>query len=138
MIRTLPSVTLDSSPFAAIDFAWLFVAGAMIVLLGGIMLLAKMYDLHRKREAKRATLEARIADSLLRDQSLFYLPVVATVNIPLWQGSPVIIELAGSVPRPELRQALLDLALREGRARARTVYLEDRIVVDPMMTKQVA
>jgi len=135
---TLPSVTLNSPPIAAEDFAWLFLAGAVIVLLGAAMLLAKLYDLHWRREAKSTALEARIAESLLRDPSFLHLPVVATVHIPFWRGSPITVEMTGSVPRPELRQALLELALREGKARAGTVCLEDRIVVDPAMKKRAA
>lgn len=135
---TLPSVTLNTSPIAPENFAWLFLAAAVAVLFGAALLLGKVHDLYRKREAKRLALETKITECQLRDPSLVYLPVVATVQIPLWRGVPVTIEMTGSVPRPQLRQALLDLALREAKAGAGAVRLKDRIVVDPAIAKWAA
>jgi hypothetical protein len=133
-----PAVSPESTPNVVDGLAGLFVAAALIVLLAASILVAKAYDLSRKRERQAVSLEARISNSLRADPSLSRLPVVPTVRIPLWRGSPVIIAMTGSVPRSQLRRAALELALREAGRRARTYRLEDRILVDPAMARRAA
>jgi len=125
-------------PNVADGLVGLFVAAALIVLLAAMILVAKMYDLSRRREGQAVSLEARISNSLRADPLLSSLPVVPTVKIPLWRGSPVVIAMTGSVPRSQLRHAALELALREAERRARTYLLEDRILVDPAMARRAA
>ena len=129
-----PAVPPGSTP----NVAGLFVAAALIVLLAAMILVAKVYDLSRKREEQADSLEARISNSLLADPLLARLPVVPTVRIPLWRGRPVIIAMTGSVPRSQLRHAALEMALREVGRSARTYRLEDRILVDPAMARRAA
>jgi hypothetical protein len=119
-------------------FARFFVAAALIVVLAAMILVARAYDLGRKREAQAVSLETRISRSLRADPSLSSFPVVPTVRIPLWRGSPVIIAMTGWVPRSQLRHAALELALREAARKARTYRVEDGISVDPAMTKRAA
>ena len=134
----IPSVNYPSAANAPESFAWIFVAGALVVLLGATILLIKMYDLHRRREAESLAIERRISNALLRDPSLSRLPIAATVSIPLWRGSPVTIEMTGPVPQPNLREAAVHLALREAKASGATLRLEDRIIVDPAATQRAA
>jgi hypothetical protein len=94
-------------------FARLFVAAALIVVLAAMILVGRAYDLSWKREAQAASLETRISRSLRADPSLSPFPIVPTVRIPLWRGSPVIIAMTGSVPRSQIRLAAVELALRE-------------------------
>ncbi len=133
-----PAVPPESMPNVADGLVGLFVAAALIVLLAAMILVAKMYDHNRRREGQAVSLEARISNSLRADPLLSSLPVVPTVKIPLWRGSPVVIAMTGSVPRSQLRHAALELALREAERRARTYRLEDRILVDPAMARRAA
>lgn len=100
----------------------------LVVLLG---LAVKVYDLKRKREEEAVAAQARISDALLMDGTLTGLPLTPTAHLPLWRGSPLIVEITGAVPRTELREAAMDIAKRE-MARSRPDFrIEDRISVDP-------
>jgi len=74
-------------------------------------------------------LRAKISDALMVEPSLSGLPVTPTVRMPLWPRDPVMIELSGSVPRPALRQAAIDVVLREVESTGRGCALQDRIAV---------
>jgi hypothetical protein len=57
------------------------------------------------------------------------LPLTPTAHLPLWKGSPLVVELTGAVPRAELRVAAVDVVRREmGRSRS-DFRIEDRIAV---------
>lgn len=100
----------------------------VVVLLG---VAVKLYDLKRKREDEAIAAQARISDALLMDSTLAGLPLTPTAHLPLWKGSPLVVEITGAVPRPELREAAVDVARREmGRSRS-DFRIEDRIAVDP-------
>jgi len=128
----------DVTPNGAGGLARLFIAAALIVVLAAMILVARAYDLSRRREAQAVSFETRISRSLRADPSLSPFPVVPTVKIPLWRGSPVIIAMTGSVPGSELRHAALELALREVERKARTYRVEDGILVDPALAKRAA
>jgi hypothetical protein len=119
-------------------FARLFVAAALIVVLAAMILVGRAYDLSRRREAQAASLETRISRSLRADPSLSPFPIVPTVRIPLWRGSPVIIAMTGSVPRSQIRLAAVELALREAGKKARTYRVEDGILVNPTIAQRAA
>jgi len=100
----------------------------MLVLLG---IAVKLYDLKRKREEEAVAAQARVSDALLMDASLAGLPLTPTAHLPLWKGSPLVLEIKGAVLRPELLEAAVDVAKREvGRSRS-DFRIEDRIAVDP-------
>jgi hypothetical protein len=134
----LPVGPSGATPNGAGGFARLFIAAALIVALVAMILVARAYDLSRKREAQAVSLETRISRILRADPSLSSFPVVPTVRIPLWRGSPVIITMTGWVPQSEFRHAALELVLREAARKARTYRIEDGIVVDPAMAKRAA
>jgi hypothetical protein len=106
------------------------VAAVMLTLVVLVGLLVKLYDLKRKREEEAVASQSRISDALLMDSTLGALPLTPTAHLPLWKGSPLILEITGTVPSPELREAAVDVAKREI-ARTRPDFLiEDRISVD--------
>ena len=131
-------VSAVAPPTGAAGFARLFVVAALIVALATMILVAIAYDLSRKREAESVSLETRISRSLRGDPSLSPFPIVPTVRIPLWRGSPIIVAMTGSVPRSQLRHAALELALREAGRKARTYRVEDGILVDPTLARRAA
>jgi hypothetical protein len=85
-----------------------------------------------------AALQARISDALMVDPMLSRLPLTATVRIPLWNGRPVMVEVSGTTPRAGLRQAAVDLVLREALRAGKSCRLVDRISVDPAMLSHAA
>ena len=79
------------------------VALMMLALVVVVGVSVKLYDLKRKREEEAVAAQARIADALLMDSTLAALPLTPTAHLPLWKGSPLILEIKGAVPSPELR-----------------------------------
>ena len=69
---------------------------ALVVLLG---IAVKLYDLKRKREEEAVAAQARISDALLMDATLSGLPLTPTAHIPLWSGTPLTLQITGSVPK---------------------------------------
>src|SRR5258705_13887031 len=84
---------------------------SLVVLLG---VAVKLYDLKRKREEEAVAAQARVSDALLMDANLAGLPLTPTAHLPLWKGSPLVLEIKGAVPRPELREAAGDGGKRGG------------------------
>ncbi len=106
------------------------VALVMLILVVLLGISVKLFDLKRKREEEAVAAQARIADALLMDSTLAGWPLTPTAHLPLWKGSPLILEIKGAVPSPELREAAVDVAKRE-LVRSRPDFLiEDRISVD--------
>src|SRR6267142_4030010 len=109
----------------------IIVVAAMLSLLVLLGVAVKLYDLKRKREEEAVAAQARVSDALLMDANLAGLPLTPTAHLPLWKGSPLVLEIKGAVPRPELREAAVDVAKREvGRSRS-DFQIDDRIAVDP-------
>jgi len=109
---------------------------AVIALLVAVGVAVKLYDAKRKREEQGLAIQARLSDVLLLHPSLAGMPVVASVYTPLWQGSPAVVEVKGTVPNHDVRELAMELVQHElGATNAR---LEDHIVVDPLGFKRMA
>jgi hypothetical protein len=113
------------------------VAALVVVLLIAVGVMVKLYDLRRKREDEAVALQARLSDALLAEPSLSSLPLVPTVRIPM-RGSPVSVEIVGTVPRAELRQAAIDLVVREAARSVKSYRVDARISIDSMMQRRAA
>ena len=116
----------------------IIVLAAVLILVVLLGLAVKLYDLKRKRAEEAVAAQARISDAFLMDATLAGLPLTPTAHLSLWRGSPLVIEITGAVPRPELREAAMDVARREV-ARSRPDFqIDDRISVDPAALSHVA
>jgi hypothetical protein len=125
-----PTPIAPSSPTAAPENGGWIVAAILVVgLLVIIGTAVKLYDLRRKREAEAVHLQAQISDAMLRDANLFGLPIAATAHAPLWSGTPVTVELAGEVPDPNVRDAVVRLARSEAVRIRPDVEIADRMTV---------
>jgi hypothetical protein len=108
---------------------------SLVVLLGiGV----KLYDLKRKREEEAVAAQARVSDALLMDASLAGLPLTPTAHVPLWKGTPLVVEITGALPRAELRFAAVDVARREISRSRSDFQVEDHIKVDPAILTRAA
>src|SRR5512144_2855218 len=108
---------------------------SLVVLLGiGV----KLYDLKRKREEEAVAAQSRVSDALLMDATLAGLPLTPTAHLPLWRGTPLVVEITGAVPRPELRTAAIDVARREISRSRSDFQVADRIQVDPALLTRAA
>jgi hypothetical protein len=134
----LPGLPQDARP-DIIDASTGFVlVSAVILLLVIVGIGVKLYDLKQKREQDAAALQARISDALMVDPMLSPFPLTPTVRIPVWKGGPVMVEVSGAVPGGGLRQAAVDLVLREALRIGKTCRLVDRVSVDPGMLRRAA
>jgi hypothetical protein len=72
------------------------------------------------------------------EPALARLPIAATVRRGFSSGSPVTIDLHGTVPSTELRDLALDMVRREAAKSGGSFNIEDRLAVDPMMVEHAA
>jgi hypothetical protein len=114
----------------------------VLVLLIGLLVLVgvgvKLYDLKRKREAEGVHLQAQVSDALLREPSLFGLPVTPTAHVPWWSGTPVRLDVVGRVPTAESRDRVLRLVEQEARQIRSDVDVVDRLQIDASAGIRVA
>jgi hypothetical protein len=107
----------------------------LLVILGALV---KMLDLKRRREGEAVIVQSQVSDAVLRDPSLFSLPITPTAHVPLWTGTPVIVEVAGCVPSDDLREMALHVIEREASHLRNDVQIESRIEVVPTMLRRSA
>jgi hypothetical protein len=131
-----PPPTAPAAPADGTGAALVYVVAALIGLLLIVGIAVKFYDAKRKREEEGVALQARLSDPLLLHPRLAGLPVVASVHMPLWRGSPPVVELKGTVPDPDAREIAVEVVRRE--LAGMSVRFEDQISVDPLSFKRVA
>jgi hypothetical protein len=135
--QTVPGTTSGGAPESSAMTTAVVVASllAILIVLGAII---KMLDLKRKRDSEAVVVQARISDAVLRDPRLFSLPITPTAHVPLWKGTPVIVEVAGQVPSEDLQRAAIGLIEREAAQIGPEVRVESRIGVSPTMARRSA
>jgi hypothetical protein len=108
----------------------LLVAVAFPLVFGVV---GKVLELRLRRDGEAVAVRGVVSDALQRDARLLGLSItIVRVRVPLWNGSPVTVRIAGQVPSDQLRQA----ALQSIRQAAKSdlivgVKLKSRIKVRP-------
>ncbi len=74
----------------------------------------------------------------MTDPSLKSATVTPTVHVPISRGSPVIVEVSGDVPSPELRDVVLRKVRQEVSDLLPRVQIEDKLLVLPPISSRVA
>jgi hypothetical protein len=109
----------------------------VLVLILAIGVGVKLYDHKRKREEEALSAQAYLADAFLREFGT--LPVTASVSGSLWRShAPLVISIRGTVPTPELREAVIRMADQELSRHYPTARTEDQLFVDPLIGKESA
>ena len=108
--------------------------GLTVILGAGV----KLMDWRRRRMEQAVQIQARIADALMLDPELVNVAVTATVTLPFWHKSPATVDVHGRVPSPRLRDAALNLVIREATASGLESRIEDRMVVAPAASQRAA
>jgi hypothetical protein len=135
----VPAQAQTSTPGAGSNMSGaLLGAVGLIALVVVIGVAVKLFDRRRRRAEEAAALESRISDALLMEPALARLPIAATVRRGFSSGSPVTIDLHGTVPSTELRDLALDMVRREAAKSGGSFNIEDRLAVDPMMVEHAA
>jgi hypothetical protein len=136
-LAQVPTAPMPPAPPADHSAAGMVgVVAAFIALLVVAGITVKFYDAKRKREEQGIALQARLSDVLLLHPSLNGLPVVASVHMPLFHGSPPVVEVKGTVPDHDAHEMAIQLVQHE--LDGTPARLEDQIVVDPLGFKRVA
>ena len=108
-----------------------FVVVALLLIVGAVM----WFDRRRRRESEAVALQGRLSDALMRDPLLADLPVVVTVTLPTWSGTPATVDVRGDVPSPELRDQVVRFVAREATSLRTDCRIEDRLMVLPDMAR---
>jgi hypothetical protein len=111
---------------------------AVLVILGAIV---KVHDVRLLSEEGGLTLQAWLGDMLLTDPLLRGAAVIPTVHMPMREGSPVKVEVTGSVPSPDMRERAIHIVRQEATRfvqYARDVEVEDRLSVLPSIAARRA
>jgi len=129
-----------SAPAAGSDgtAAGVVFAIAILALLVVTGIAVKLHDRKRKVEDEVAALQGRISDAFFADRVLSGMSVTPTVRMPLRQNGLVTVTLTGTVPTPEARDAAIQLAMQAMEESQVSFQLEDRILVDPMVSRRAA
>ena len=134
-----PSPATSAAPAAgpAATGSNAFIAAA-IILIGLLVVLGvavKFFDLRRRREADAVHLQAQISDALLRDSTLFGLPITPTAHVPLWKGSPAAIEVSGQVPSAEVRDSVMRIVRDEAERIRPDFVIDDHLAIEPTLAR---
>ena len=129
-----------SSPPAASDGGaeGVIVAAVILGLLVAMGVAVKLHDMKRKRDDEVAALQARISDVLFTDPSLAHLALTPSILAPLRRNGLMTVVVRGTVPTPEAREAAIQLVMRTMEESQVSFRIEDRVVVDPLMSRQAA
>ena len=108
---------------------------AVVLVIGGLLVLVgvgvKLYDLKRKRDAEAVHLQAQVSDALLREETLAGLAITPTAHVPLWTGTPAVIELSGRPSSPHAREAALRITRSEAARLRSDVEIVDHMSEEP-------
>jgi len=111
-------------------------AAVLCVLLLGLAV--KLTDLKRRRASEAAQVQGHLSDALLAEPALSRLPVVPTVQVPLWRGSPAIVQLTGQVPTIELWTAVIVLVEQEAARIRPDVHIYDGLTIAATADRRAA
>ena len=134
-----PGGTPVPAPAETSSWAGGFLLFAVVAVLLAVLITAiQLYDAKRRQEDAAMTLQARLSDALLTEPSLSGSPIMATVYAPLRRRAPVVVEVAGPVASPGIRDRVLRIVSRATAGIGREARIEDRMVLNPMRTRRVA
>ena len=99
------------------------------VLVGIVIVVARLQDVRNKRETEALALQSRLSDALLADAAFQGMTVTPTVHVPLHRSAPIRIEVSGEVPDEALRAMVLRRIQWEAAQARRDFEIEDRMTV---------
>lgn len=105
----------------------------LAVVVAVIIVVARYVASRRKRLEEAAILQARLSDAIALEVPLRGLVITPTARVRVWRRSPVTIEVAGEVPTPELREAVMRLVRSEASRVRSDIITEDHLFIGPQM-----
>lgn len=114
------------------------IMAVILLLIIGIGVAVKLYDVKRRRTEENAALQSLLSEAVMLEHSIVGLPVAAFVSRSVWPRSPVVIAVRGSVPTTAVRDAVMRLVEREAFRRQPGARTEDRLQIDPRVGQEHA
>jgi hypothetical protein len=128
-----PAPPPTNAPSDTTDVTVLIGLIAVLLVLGtGV----RLYDLQRRREQRAMELQARLSDAFLL-ASVSGVAITPTVHAPFWSRDPLVIDIAGFVATPAMRDAVIQFVRRETLGGSQELHIEDRILVNPRMARRL-
>jgi hypothetical protein len=91
----------------------MLILGLLALIVLALVIVAWHVNGRRKRSAGATILESHLADALARETLLHGSRITPRTRVSGWRGARVMIEIAGEVPTPELRETAMRLARAE-------------------------
>jgi hypothetical protein len=101
--------------------------GVAVILV--VLVIGWMVDSRRRKVDEAMAVQGRVSDALMAEPEIGWT-VTPLARVPLRPGSPIVLELRGSVRSPEARDAAVRTALRILVEHPHPVSFEDRLWVD--------
>lgn len=101
--------------------------GVAVIL--AVLVIGWLVDSRRRKVEEAMALQGYVSDALMADSEVGWT-VTPVARVPLRPGSQIVLELRGSVPSPESRDAAVRNTLRILAEHPHPVSFEDRLWVD--------
>lgn len=105
--------------------------GILAMIAVAAVVVARYVSRRRKRVADAVILQSQLFDALSREAQLRGLHITPRARVSGWRRSQVTIEVAGEVPTPELRGAVMQIASAETKRLQPDAIPEDHLFIVP-------
>jgi len=107
--------------------------GFLAAIVTAIVVVARFLATRRKRIEEATILQSQLFDVIAREAQLRGLTITPRARVSRWRGSPVTIEVAGEVPTPDLREAVMRIVSAEAwRLRPDAITVDHLFIVPPV------
>ena len=103
----------------------------LAMIAAAAVVVARYVSRRRKRVADAVILQSQLFDALSREAQLRGLHITPRARVSGWRRSQVTIEVAGEVPTPELRGAVMQIASAETKRLQPDAIPEDHLFIVP-------
>src|SRR5882672_797859 len=109
-----------------------FAGTLLTVIVLAVIVAARYLSARRKRMEEAAVLQSQLSDVVARDPQLQGLLITPRARVSGWRTSQVMIEVAGDVPTPALRETVMRIVGAEAwRLRPDVITLDHLFIVPP-------
>ena len=111
----------------------MLILGFLAVVTIALVAVARSVAARRKRIEDAVILQSQLSDAIAREGQLHGLLITPRARVSGWRGATVTIEVAGDVPTPDLREAVMRVVRAEAwRLRPDVITLDHLFIVPPV------
>ena len=117
----------------------LLTLSVLAVIVLAVVVGARYLSARRKRMEEAAVLQSQLSDVVAREPQLHGLLITPKARLSDWRTSQVVVEVAGDVPTPELRETVMRIVRAEAwRLRPGVITHDHLFIVPPMNVRAAA